>query len=96
MLWIGAALNGLGAGAMFPGSLTALTAVTRDARQRAHAVAVWAGFLSAGAAVSPLIGGVFAKVGSWRGSFWVLVGLALVSMALTAALATECGARLRG
>lgn len=89
VLWIGAALNGLGAGAMFPGSLTALTAVTRDARQRAHAVAVWAGFLSAGAAVSPLIGGVFAKVGSWRGSFWVLVGLALVSMALTAALATE-------
>ncbi|MFB6555630.1 MFS transporter [Streptomyces sp. NPDC056405] len=89
VLWLGAALNGLGAGAMFPGSLTALTAVTRDMRQRAHAVAVWSGFLSAGAAVSPLLGGVFAKVGSWRGSFWVLVGLALVSMVLTVALATE-------
>lgn len=89
VLWIGAALNGLGAGAMFPGSLTAITAVTRTMRERAHAVALWSGFLSAGAAVSPLLGGMFAKVGSWRGSFWVLVGLALVSMVLTLVLATE-------
>ncbi|MEU5093631.1 MFS transporter [Streptomyces sp. NPDC020996] len=89
VLWIGAALNGLGAGAMFPGSLTAITAVTRTMRARAHSVAVWSGFLSAGAAVSPLLGGMFAKIGSWRGSFWVLVGLALVSTVLTLALATE-------
>ncbi|GGJ44134.1 MFS transporter [Streptomyces brasiliensis] len=89
VLWIGAALNGLGAGAMFPGSLTAITAVTRGMRQRAHAVAVWSGFLSAGAAVSPLVGGMFSKIGSWRGSFWVLVGLAVVSMVLTLILATE-------
>ncbi|MEV0495247.1 MFS transporter [Streptomyces atratus] len=89
VLWIGAALNGLGAGAVFPSSLTAITSVTRASRERAHAVAVWSGFLSAGAAVSPLLGGMFAKVGSWRGSFWVLVGLALVSMALTLVLATE-------
>ncbi|MFF8989203.1 MFS transporter [Streptomyces sp. NPDC014983] len=89
VLWIGAALNGLGAGAMFPGSLTAITAVTRGTRERAHAVALWSGCLSAGAAVSPLLGGVFAKVGSWRGSFWVLVALALVSAVLTRALAAE-------
>ncbi|MFF0702519.1 MFS transporter [Streptomyces tendae] len=89
VLWVGAALNGLGAGAMFPGSLTAITSVTRTARERAHAVAVWSGFLSAGAAVSPLLGGMFAKVGSWRGSFWVLVGLALASAVLTLLLATE-------
>ncbi|MBQ0826517.1 MFS transporter [Streptomyces tagetis] len=89
VLWIGAALNGLGAGAMFPGSLTAITSVTRTARERAHAVALWSGFLSAGAAVSPLLGGAFAKVGSWRGSFWVLVALALASVVLTLTLATE-------
>ncbi|MEU1199719.1 MFS transporter [Streptomyces sp. NPDC005813] len=89
VLWIGAALNGLGAGAMFPGSLTAITAVTRSARERAHAVALWSGFLSAGAAVSPLLGGMFARIGSWRGSFWVLVGLALLSTVLTVTLSTE-------
>jgi MFS family permease len=89
VLWVGAALNGLGAGAMFPGSLTAITAVAGTPRQRAHAVAIWSGFLSAGAAVSPLLGGMFAEVGSWRGSFWVLVGLAVASAVVTLTLATE-------
>ncbi|MGW9136177.1 MFS transporter [Streptomyces sp. NPDC055681] len=89
VLWVGAALNGLGAGAMFPGSLTMLASVTRNTRERAHAVALWSGFLSAGAAVSPLLGGVFAEVGSWRGSFWVVVALAMVSVALTLALTSE-------
>ncbi|WP_406141875.1 MFS transporter [Streptomyces sp. NBC_01089] len=89
VLWAGAALNGLGAGAMFPGSLTMLASATRNARERAHAVALWSGCLSAGAALSPLLGGVFAKVGSWRGSFWVLVALAVVSVALTLALTSE-------
>ncbi|MCX4427042.1 MFS transporter [Streptomyces mirabilis] len=79
----------LGAGAMFPGSLTMLVSVTRNTRERAHAVALWSGFLSAGAALSPLLGGMFAKVGSWRGSFWVLVALAVVSMVLTLALTSE-------
>ncbi|MEV6161910.1 MFS transporter [Streptomyces sp. NPDC052052] len=89
VLWVGAALNGLGAGAMFPGSLTMIASVTRNARERAHAVALWSGFLSAGAALSPLLGGMFAEVGSWRGSFWVLVGLAVVSIVLTLVLAPE-------
>ncbi|MGW2658800.1 MFS transporter [Streptomyces sp. NPDC001478] len=89
VLWVGAALNGLGAGALFPGSLTMLVSVTRTARERAQAVALWTGFLSAGAALSPVLGGMFAEVGSWRGSFWVLVGLAVVSMVLTLALTAE-------
>ncbi|TXS43677.1 MFS transporter [Streptomyces sp. OR43] len=89
VLWIGAAINGLGAGALFPGSLTMLASVTRNPRERAQAVALWSGFLSAGAAVSPLIGGAFAKVGSWRGSFWVLVGLAALSIVLTLWLTSE-------
>ncbi|MFI9491820.1 MULTISPECIES: MFS transporter [Streptomyces] len=89
VLWIGAALNGLGAGALFPGSLTMLASVTRNARERAQAVALWSGFLSAGAALSPLLGGVFATYGSWRGSFLVLVGLATLSVLFTLRLTSE-------
>ncbi|MFI8306280.1 MFS transporter [Streptomyces sp. NPDC085927] len=88
-LWVGAALNGLGAGAMFPGSLTMIADVARSARERARAIALWSGFLSAGAAVSPLIGGVFAKIGSWRGSYMVLVALALASVLLSLTMAKE-------
>lgn len=36
-----------------------------------------------------LIGGAFAKVGSWRGSFWVLVALAALSIVLTLSLTSE-------
>ncbi|MCX4794354.1 MFS transporter [Streptomyces sp. NBC_01242] len=89
VLWVGATLNGLGAGALFPGSLTMLASVTRNARERAHAVALWSGFLSAGAAVSPFLGGAFAKIGSWRGSFWVLVVIAAVSVVITLVLTSE-------
>lgn len=88
-MWVGAAVNGLGAGALFPGSLALVAAVTHTPAQRARAIAVWAGFLSAGAAVSPLVGGVFANSSSWRGSYWVLAAAALLSVLATLAFAGE-------
>lgn len=89
VMWLGAAVNGLGAGALFPGSLALVAAVTHTPAQRARAIAIWAGFLSAGAAVSPLVGGVFANASSWRGSYWVLALAALVSVLATLALSAE-------
>jgi MFS family permease len=89
VLWVGAALNGLGAGAMFPASLALVAAVTHTPARRARGIALWAGFLTAGAAVSPLLGGVFAEVGSWRGSFAIVAGLAVVTVAVTLLLSAE-------
>ncbi|RBY83905.1 MFS transporter [Geodermatophilus sp. TF02-6] len=89
VLWLGAALNGLGAGAMFPASLALVAAVTHTPESRARGIALWAGFLSAGAAVSPLLGGVFAEVGSWRGSFLIVAGLAVVTVVATVLLSVE-------
>jgi len=88
-LWVGAALSGLGAGAMFPASLALIASVTHDPQARARGIALWAGFLSAGAAVSPLLGGVFAEVGSWRGSFLIVAGLAVVTVVATMLLSAE-------
>ncbi|WP_448628588.1 MFS transporter [Geodermatophilus sp. URMC 64] len=89
VLWVGAALNGLAAGAMFPASLALVAAVTHTPESRARGIALWAGFLSAGAAVSPLLGGVFAEVGSWRGSFLIVAGLAVVTVVATRLLSAE-------
>ena len=89
VLWIGAALSGLGAGAMFPASLALIASVTHDPNARARGIALWAGFLSAGAAVSPLLGGVFAEVGTWRGSFLIVAGLAVVTVVVTMLLSAE-------
>src|SRR4051794_9650145 len=89
VLWGGAALNGLAAGAMFPASLALVAAVTHTPQARARGIALWAGFLSAGAAVSPLLGGVFADVASWRGSFLIVAGLAVVTVGATLLLSAE-------
>lgn len=91
-LWIGAGLNGLGAGAMIPGSLAMVAAVTHSAQSRARAVAIWAGFLSLGGSASPLIGGLFAHYGTWRGAFWVLAAGAALSIVLMALLGAESSA----
>lgn len=92
VVWIGAAISGLGAGAMFPGSLALVATSTHTATARARSIAVWSGCLAAGAGLSPLIGGMLASVGSWRGSLWVLVGLAVVAFLVTLVFSAESAA----
>ena len=82
VLWLGAALNGLGAGILFPISLTMVAAVTRTPAARSRAIAVWAGSMSAGAAVSPLIAGTLAGKGFWQGAYWLVAVLAVVTILL--------------
>jgi MFS family permease len=78
IMWLGSALNGLGAGAIFPASLALVASVATNPRERVRGIAIWAGFLSAGSAISPLLGGTFAGFGWWRGAY---VAVALVSLA---------------
>ena len=89
VMWIGSAINGLGAGAIFPASLALVAAVTHNPRDRARGIALWAGFLSAGAAISPLLGGVAAGFGSWRGAYGVVAVLGVLTVFLTLWLAVE-------
>ena len=92
MLWVGQALSGLGAGALFPTSLAMVAAATHTPRDRARAIAVWAGFLSAGGFVAPILGGITGTYGSWRWSFVVVAVLAVVSILLTRFLADDSSA----
>ncbi|SDO94033.1 drug resistance transporter, EmrB/QacA subfamily [Arthrobacter sp. ok909] len=88
-MWIGSALNGLGAGAIFPASLALVAAVTHDARARARGIAMWAGFLSVGAALSPLLGGTLASLGSWRGAYGTVAVLSVLTVILALLVAAE-------
>ncbi|MFD1212411.1 MFS transporter [Arthrobacter sp. GCM10027362] len=82
-MWVGSALNGLGAGAIFPASLALVASVARNMQERVRGIAIWAGFLSAGSAVSPLLGGVFAGFGWWRGAYAVVALVSVAAMLLT-------------
>ncbi|MEP9382117.1 MFS transporter [Nocardioides cheoyonin] len=79
-LWTGQAIAGVGAGALYPMSLTLIAAAAPDERVRARAIALWAGFLSVGAAVSPIVAGTLATNGHWRVSFWLVVVAAVVAL----------------
>jgi len=79
-LWVGQAIAGIGAGALYPISLTMIAALAPDSATRARSIALWAGFLSIGAAVSPIAAGSLAENGHWKTSFWIPIGLAVIAL----------------
>jgi MFS family permease len=91
-LWVGQALAGLGAAALFPTSLAMIAAGTRTHAQRARVIGLWAACLSTGGFLAPLLGGITATYGSWRWSFSVVVMIALVSAVVSLVLARNSDA----
>ncbi len=96
VLWTGQGIAGIGAAAIFPTSVAMLAAGTHDVRERARAISVWAAALTAAGFISPVLGGLLAKVhhsggpeSSWRYAFLALAVLSLVSMFVTLVAAQE-------
>ena len=98
-LWIGQALSGLGAAALFPTSVAMLAAGTHTVKTRSHAISVWAAALTGAGFVSPVLSGLMAKVhhsggpdASWRWAFLALAVLAALSVVVTLVGATNSSA----
>jgi MFS family permease len=90
LLLTGQAVAGIGAAALFPTSIAMIAAGTHTVHARARALSIWAAALTAGGFISPLIGGVLAKVhhsggefASWRWAFLAMAVLALISVVIT-------------
>jgi MFS family permease len=78
VLWVGQALAGVGAAAIFPSSLAIIVVAVRDRRQRAMAIAAWAASIAAGGFFAPLIGGITGNYGSWRWAFIIMALLGVI------------------
>ena len=65
------AFMGIGGALIMPATLSLLTNVFRDPRERARAIAIWAGFSGVGVAIGPLTGGFLLEHFSWGSVFWV-------------------------
>ncbi len=88
-LWVGQAIAGVGAAAMFPTSLASITALTPGAKQRARGLAAWTTALSTGALAAPPLS---AALTEWSGFRWAFLGaaaFAALSLALMVALAHD-------
>lgn len=89
------ALQGFGAAAILPLSLTLLAGSVPLAR-RPLAIGIWGGVAGLGVATGPLIGGAVIEGWAWQAIFWINVPVGVVSVALALlALPNSFGARLR-
>jgi MFS family permease len=78
------AVMGLGAALIFPATLSLLTNVFTERRERARAIGLWGASTGVGIAVGPIIGGWLLERFSWSSVFFALVPFAAAAAVLVA------------
>ncbi|MGR2753740.1 DHA2 family efflux MFS transporter permease subunit [Agromyces arachidis] len=75
------AVQGLGAAAIMPLSLTLLAGAV-PTRLRPAAIGIWGGVSGLGVALGPLVGGLIIEGWNWQSIFWINVPIGLVAIPL--------------
>jgi EmrB/QacA subfamily drug resistance transporter len=95
MLVVSRAIQGLGAAAVMPLSLTLLVGSV-ETRLRPLAIGIWGGISGLGVAAGPIVGGAVVEGFTWEAIFWINVPIGILSIPLAlAALPNTFGARVR-
>lgn len=79
-LVVARALQGAGAAAVMPLTLTVISAAYPPGR-RGRAIGIWGALLGLGGAIGPLVGGGLMQWAGWRAIFWVNVPIAVIVIA---------------
>lgn len=88
MLTAARAIQGLGAAAVMPLSLTLLADAVPQ-KQRSAAIGAWGGISGLGVAVGPVVGGAVVDGLNWQWIFWLNVPVGVVAVLLAARVLTE-------
>src|SRR6516164_2375388 len=78
------ALMGIGAAMVFPSTLSLLTNVFTERRERALAIGLWGAITGAAIALGPIVGGWLLQLSSWRSIFFAMTPIAVVAGVLVA------------
>lgn len=74
------ALLGLAGAMIMPSTLSILTDVFRDGKERAKAIALWSSIFSLGAGFGPIIGGFLINSFNWSAVFYLNVPIVLIGL----------------
>lgn len=83
LLIMGRSLQGIGAAALIPLSLTILTATFTDEKARIKAIGIWSAVSALALVAGPGLGGLLVDQISWRSIFFVNVPLGIITFFLT-------------
>ena len=82
------AIQGVGAAAVMPLSLTLLSAAV-PADKRSAAIGIWGGISGLGVAVGPVVGGAVVDGLNWQWIFWLNVPIGVLALPFVARVLTE-------
>jgi EmrB/QacA subfamily drug resistance transporter len=80
MLIVCRSILGLAAAMVMPSTLSILTNVFRDHRERAQAIAIWSSIFAVGAGLGPLVGGYLLSHFAWSSVFYVNLPVVAVGL----------------
>ncbi|MFC4493178.1 MFS transporter [Streptomyces ovatisporus] len=89
LLTTGRAVQGVGAAALTPGTLSILRHVFTEPAERARAIGINSGVSGAGLAIGPVLGGPLVDNFGWAGAFWINVPVGIVGLAVAARVLPE-------
>ena len=73
------ALMGVGGAIIMPSTLSILTATFREPKERAKAIALWAGTFPLGAGLGPLVGGWLLEHSEWSSVFYINIPIVIIA-----------------
>lgn len=90
------AFTGLGAAAVFPTTLSLITTLFVERRERAAAIGIWGASTGLAVALGPITGGALLESFWWGSTFWVKVPVAVLAVVLVVAVVPESRRGARG
>jgi EmrB/QacA subfamily drug resistance transporter len=78
------AVMGVGAAMVFPATLSLVTNVFTERRERARAIGLWGAITGAAIALGPIVGGWLLETFDWRSIFFAMTPIAAIGGALVA------------
>jgi len=78
------AVMGVGSAMVFPSTLSLITNVFTERRERAQAIGLWGAITGAAIALGPIVGGWLLELSDWRSIFFAMVPIAALAGLLVA------------